>query len=54
MEMIKDEMENMLDDLDKLNDLYNKDYITIEEWNNIKNRIIDSMMEKLSNQKSND
>ena len=45
--IIKDELEEGLDDLDKLNDLYNKEYINIEEFNIIKNRIVDKMIVSL-------
>lgn len=50
--IVKDDMETKLDDLDILNELYNKSYITIEEFQNIKNRIIDSMIESLKTEKA--
>lgn len=45
--IIKDELEEGLDDLDKVNELFNKEYINIEEFNIIKNRIIDKMIMSL-------
>jgi len=49
--MIKDELEDLLDDLDLLNKLYDKEYIDIEEFNVIKNRIVDKMIESLQEKK---
>ena len=46
---INAKMESCLDDLDKLNRLYTKEYITVGEFDIIKNRILDKMIE-LSNQ----
>lgn len=42
--IIKDELEEGLDDLDILNKLFDKELITIEEFNIIKNRIVDKMI----------
>lgn len=49
--IIKDQLEEGLDDLDKLNVLYTKEYIDIEEFNVIKNRIVDKMIESLQEKK---
>lgn len=48
---IKDNMESLLDDLDNLNDLFNKNYINIDEWYTIKGRIVDKMIEDLNKSK---
>lgn len=42
--IIKDELEEGLDDLEMLNNLFNKEYINIEEYNIVKNRIVDKMI----------
>ena len=48
---IKDNLEAGLDDLDKLNDLYEKEYLTLEEWYRVKARIVDKMIKTLNNEK---
>lgn len=48
---IKDNMESLLDDLDKLNDLFNKNYLMIDEWYTIKGRIVDKMIDDLNKSK---
>lgn len=48
---IKENIELLLDDLDKLNELYSKDYLTLEEWYNAKNRILDKMLNDINNSK---
>lgn len=48
---IRDNLEDGLEDLDKLNELYNKGYMTLEEWYTIKNRIIATMIDTLNKDK---
>ena len=44
MEAYKNEVEEILDDLALLNRLYNKDYITVEEFSKIRDRMLDKMI----------
>lgn len=44
-------IENCLVDLDDLNRLYTKEYITIGEFDIIRNRILDRMIELLTKEK---
>lgn len=44
MEAYKNEVEEILDDLNLLNRLYNKDYITVEEFSKIRDRMLDKMI----------
>lgn len=49
--IIKDQLEEGLDDLDKLNVLYEKDYISLELYMQIKDKIVDKMIESLQEKK---
>lgn len=44
MDIYKDEVEEILEDLNLLNRLYNKDYITVEEFSKIRDRMLDKMI----------
>ena len=48
---INAKMESCLDDLDRLNKFLNKEYITIGEFDIIKNRILDKMIELSTKEK---
>lgn len=49
--IIKDQLEEGLDDLDKLNVLYTKEYMTLETFVAIKDKIVDKMIESLQEKK---
>lgn len=42
-----------LDYLEMINTLYDKDFLSLEEFNIVRNRIIDFMIDKLNQTKSN-
>lgn len=44
MDIYKDEVEEILEDLNLLNRLYNKDYITVEEFSKVRDRMLDKMI----------
>ena len=44
MDIYKDEVEEILEDLNLLNRLYNKDYITVEEFTKVRDRMLDKMI----------
>lgn len=45
-------LEECLDDLEDLNNLYNKDYISIGEFDIIRNRILDKMINITNEEKA--
>ena len=48
---VKENIEDLLDDLSTLNYLYNKEYLTLEEWFNAKNRILDKVQDEINKEK---
>lgn len=52
--IIQEKMEEGLEDISRLNDFYNKGYITLEEFNKIKNKIVDKMIEQLQKEGKDD
>ena len=45
-------LEECLDDLEDLNNLYNKEYVTIGEFDIIRNRILDKMINLTNEEKA--
>lgn len=52
--IIQEKMEEGLEDIEHLNEFYNKGYITLEEFNKIKNKIVDKMIEQLQKEGKDD
>lgn len=47
-----EKIENLVDDITKLNDFYNKEYITLEEFMDIRDKIVDKIIEVSADEKN--